>query len=396
MKPIQRVEVFYRREKGKIPLGTLFLKDHQIWFEYAASFLKTGLELSPFKLPLRPGAFCMKEPIFEGLFGLFNDSLPDGWGRLLLDRKLLHQGMVPNSLSPLDRLCFVGNHGMGALCYEPAISEREAFEKIDLDKIAKKIWEVQEKDTFFEELFVLGGSSVGARPKIFLSEKGVDWIVKFPSSLDPKDIAHIEYAYHLMALKAKLNVPKAKLFHSKKGKSFFGVKRFDREGAKAFHMQTACALIHADYRIPSLDYEALLKMTLYLTKDYHERETQFRNVVFNVLAHNRDDHAKNFSFCMDLEGGWSVSPAYDLTFSSGPSGEHATTVMGEGKNPTQKNLLQLAEIAHIDSERALKIIKEVALATEKWEEFASKALVGATSKKLISSTLSRVKDRFFS
>lgn len=380
------VHVNYCQNKKMIPMGRLALKDRKIFFEYSQHFLDLGLELSPFKLPLKPGIMLCEDAVFDGIFGVFNDSLPDGWGRLLLDRKLMKMGMHPRELTPLDRLQFVGNHGMGALCYEPEI-ENHTSEKNSkkLDTIAHECFTFQEQDDdrFIDDLLVMNGSSAGARPKIIQN----NWIIKFRSSLDPKDVGSIEYAYHLMAIAAGLDVPEAKLFSSKTCSGYFGVKRFDRIESKRLHMHSLSGLLHADYRIPSLDYETLMKATLTLTNDAREGEKQFRNAVFNVLAHNRDDHAKNFSFLMDSDGTWRISPAYDLTFSSGPAGEHCTTIMGEGKNPNISHLLKLAEISSIKPKKAAEIIDQVKNAIAKWPQFGKEAEVSKNSSELISKAI---------
>jgi serine/threonine-protein kinase HipA len=244
----------------------------------------------------------------------------------------------------------------------------------------------------------MNGSSAGARPKILVSigkgdklektendpkETHDNWIIKFRSGSDPKDIGCIEYAYHLMAKEAGLDVPEAKLFKSKKCDGYFGVKRFDRQKSEFKHMHTIAGLLHADHRIPTLDYEILLKATLHLTKDIQECEKQFRQMVFNIFSHNRDDHSKNFSFLMDENGKWKVSPAYDLTFSSGPMGQHCTTILGEGKNPTIEHILKLAEIISIKPKRAKEIVDDLKAAVSKWEKFADKAGVSNTSSKSI-------------
>ena len=330
------VYVYYHGAGIRQLAGRLLLQDRQIFFEYDADFIKKGLELSPFKMPLKTGVIKSNDRTFEGLFGVFNDSLPDGWGRLLLDRKLMNAGLNPGALSPLDRLCFVGALGMGALSYEPENSSSLSHITNDLDEIDSEIQATsEENDTYIDDLLVLGGSSAGARPKVLLYVDSAEWLIKFRSHLDPQDISAIEYAYHLMAVDAGLIVPEAKLFPSKKGLGFFGVKRFDRNGNNRIHMHSIAGLLHADHREPCLDYESIMKATLYLTKDIRQCEIQFRNAVFNVFSHNRDDHSKNFSFLMDEGGNWAVSPAYDLTFSSGPAGEHSTMIMGEGKNPTK-------------------------------------------------------------
>jgi len=406
---VETVSIRYCCNHMAVPMGRLALKDRNIYFEYSPSFFELGLELSPFKLPLKPGVTTCSDKIFEGLFGVFNDSLPDGWGRLLLDRKLMNLGINPGSLSPLDRLCYVGSRAMGALQYEPEIENPISTTLInDLDLIHDECIAFQEhdEDQFVDDLLVMNGSSSGARPKILISlinkEKKFeisnnnllrnhnDWIIKFKSSLDPKDIGPIEYAYHLMALEAGLDVPEARLFKSKKCKGYFGVKRFDRQGNKLYHMHTVSGLLHVDHRIPSLDYETLMRATLWLTKDVRECEKQFGNAVFNVLTHNRDDHAKNFSFLMDERGYWRVSPAYDLNFSSGPQGEHSTTIMGEGKNPSILHFLKLAEIGSIKKQKALEIIDHIKGAVSKWNAFADEAQVGLKSSKNIEMALEKI------
>lgn len=366
------VYVYYHGSGGRQLMGRLLLHNRRIFFEYDAVFMKKGLELSPFKLPLKAGVIESNDRTFEGLFGVFNDSLPDGWGRLLLDRTLMKSGLNPGTLSALDRLCFVGKGGMGALSYEPENPGTMSHITNDLDDINSEIQAtLDDNDTYVEDLLVLGGSSAGARPKVLLPIDGEDWLIKFRSSLDLKDISAIEYAYHLMAKDAGLNLPEAKLFPSRAGLGFFGVKRFDRHGDCRVHMHSIAGLLHADHREPCLDYESVMKATFYVSKDIRQCEIQFRNTVFNVLSHNRDDHAKNFSFLMDKNGIWTVSPAYDLTFSSGPSGEHSTMILGEGKNPTKEHLLRLAESCNIKSSKALEIIHQVLEATQKWDTFAS-------------------------
>jgi len=182
---------------------------------------------------------------------------------------------------------------------------------------------------------------------------------------------------------------------SRKGNGYFGVKRFDRKEGKRIHMHTISGLLHADHREPSLDYENIMKTTLWLTRDVRECEKQFKNAVFNVLSHNRDDHAKNFSYLLNESGIWVVSPAYDLTFSSGPGGEHSSLIVGEGRNPTSKHLLELAGIGNINKSRALEIIEEVSCATAKWDGFADAAGVGKSSRTMIQMALDGIRKRFF-
>jgi serine/threonine-protein kinase HipA len=386
------VRVYYNGSKEKRLMGRLLLKNRKIFFEYDPQFTKLGLELSPFKLPLKSGVITSSDRVFDGLFGVFNDSLPDGWGRLLLDRKLIKLNLNPSNLSPLDRLCFVGSHGMGVLSYEPENPSEASLPHQDLDEIYGEVQSFQEQDDdkFIDDLISLGGSSGGVRPKALLKLEGEDWLIKFKSSLDPKDIGPIEYAYHLMAVQAGLDVPEAKLFPSKLGPGYFGVKRFDRKSGQPIHMHSMAGLLHADHREPSLDYEMIMKATLFLTRDLRECEKQFRNAVFNVLSHNRDDHSKNFSFLMYDKGIWTISPAYDLIFSSGPSGEHSTMVMGEGKKPQLAHLLKLAAIGDIKKPTALEIIDQAISAVSKWKEFAKIAGVSSLQIKNIQNALDSI------
>lgn len=406
--PIKIVNVKYCHSNNIIKMGRLAVSNRKIFFEYDDEFLKTKLELSPFKLPLRFGAIACDDNTFEGLFGIFNDSLPDGWGRLLLDRKLTKVGINPITITPLDRLCYTGSNGMGALMYEPEISDSKLHQHLkDLDIIADKCLHFldSDDDKYIDDLLVMNGSSAGARPKILVSVSSDEklevtkhdpktshdnWIIKFRSSSDPKDIGCIEYAYNLMAKEAGLDVPETKLFKSKKCDGYFGVKRFDRQKSLFVHMHTISGLLHADHRLPSLDYETLLKATRYLTKDISECEKQFRQMAFNIFSHNRDDHSKNFSFLMDKNGKWRVSPAYDLTFSSGPVGQHCTTILGEGKKPSIAHMLKLAEIVSIKPKTALTIIDEVKAAVSKWNKFADESNVSSRSSKNIEVSLNKI------
>jgi serine/threonine-protein kinase HipA len=273
-----------------------------------------------------------------------------------------------------------------------------------LDKLAAETGEVLEGEAgdVFAELLGLSGSSAGARPKVMvgvskdkkriihgqqqLPKNYVHWMVKFSSGNDVKDIGAIEYAYSLMARAAGLEMMPTHLFPAKKGAGYFGVQRFDRHGDKRIHMHTVSGLLNADHRLPSLDYEQIMRTTLELTRNIKEVEKILRMATFNVFAHNRDDHAKNFSFLMDAKGNWSVAPTYDLTFSGGPGGEHSTTIMGEGKNPDRTHLLKLAEKFSIKNPAA--IIDQTRAAITDWPKYADIAVVSKTSKKSIADVVS--------
>ena len=371
-----------------IPVGRLALRDHRMYFEYHASFIEKNIEISPLKLPLKAGLSTFDPFLFEGLPGVFNDSLPDGWGRLLFDRFMRSQGILPNETSPLERLAYTGTHGMGALVYEPDHSFDELKTIINLDVLAEQSQEVLNgsADDIIQELLDLNGSSAGARPKALigldrnlenlshgihqLPEGHAPWIVKFANTQDGVDAGAVEYVYALMAKNAGISVPDVHLFPSQKGVGYFAIKRFDRKGDQRLHMHTACGLLHSDFRTPSLDYETLISLTGVLTRDVREVEKMFRLAVFNVLAHNRDDHAKNISFLMDEKGTWALSPAYDLTFSSGPRGEQSTMVMGEGRRPTIDHLRKLGMEASMTRERMDEIMHQTKDSLSQWESLA--------------------------
>jgi serine/threonine-protein kinase HipA len=332
-------------------------KDLICAFEYDSEWLSNGFSISPFKLPLEKKVFIAKRDPFYGNFGVFSDSLPDGWGRLLIDRMLIKKRINPAEVSVLDRLAIVGKSGMGALEYYPETILTNAKVNNSLDELAVECEKIlnEEYNGKLEELVQAGGSSGGARPKVLIRYNNEDWIVKFRSSNDPKSMGQNEYDYSVLVRKAGLEMPETKLFEGK----YFGVKRFDRycDGTK-IHMLSASGLLDASHRLPTLDYVDLLKATHVLTRDYREVEKLFRLMCFNIFSHNRDDHAKNFSF-LYVDNKWKVSPAYDIVYSEGPGGEHTTTVVGEGKNPTEKDILKAAKEVGITKQKAKQIIDEI-------------------------------------
>lgn len=325
-------------------VGTLAkAPDGLVAFEYDREWLVSGFSISPFSLPLEKKVFLPKYEPFDGLFGVFNDSLPDGWGRLLVDRLLLKNKINPSEIDSLNRLAVVQEIGMGALTYKPEHKFESEEQKSDYDKLAQecsKMLESQNSDNL-DELFKLGGSSGGARPKILTKINGEDWIIKFPSSQDPKNIGEQEYKYSIVAKECGIKMTETKLFESKICSGYFGVKRFDRgKNGHKIHMASVSGLLETSHRLPNLDYNILMKLTLELTKNYQDIEQLYRLMCFNVFAHNRDDHSKNFSFLYDEnKKKWYLSPAYDLTYSSSFNGEHATTVNGEGKNPMLEDII---------------------------------------------------------
>ena len=344
-------------------VGTLAkTPDRLVAFEYDNEWIANGFSISPFSLPLEKKVFIPKYEPFDGLFGVYNDSLPDGWGRLLVDRLLLKNKINPSKIDNLNRLAVVQESGMGALTYKPEHKFESPEQDSDYDKLAQecsKILESQDSSNL-DELFKLGGSSGGARPKILIKINGEDWIIKFPSSQDPKNIGEQEYKYSLVAKDCGIKMTETKLYDSKICSGYFGIKRFDRQNEKKVHMISVSGLLETSHRLPNLDYNILMKLTLELTKNYQDIEQLYKLMCFNVFAHNRDDHSKNFSFLYnDKKKEWHLSPAYDLTYSSSFNGEHATTINGEGKNPTLEDILAVAKNIGIKEKQAREIALDI-------------------------------------
>lgn len=353
------LKVFY----NDILVGTLAkTPDRVVAFEYDSDWLNNGFSISPFSLPLIKKVFIPKYDPFGGLFGVFNDSLPDGWGKLLVDRLFLKNKINPNEIDNLNRLAVVQECGMGALTYKPEHKFESENNISDYDILAQecsKILESQNSENL-DELFKLGGSSGGARPKILTSINNEDWIIKFPSSSDPKNIGEKEYQYSLCAKDCGINMTETRLFPSKICSGYFGIKRFDRKNGKKVHMVSVSGLLETNHRLPNLDYNTLMKLTLELTRNYQDIEQLFRLMCFNVFANNRDDHSKNFSFLFDdTKKEWHLSPAYDLTYSFSFNGEHATTINGEGKNPTLEDILAVAKNIGLKEKFAKDIASDI-------------------------------------
>jgi serine/threonine-protein kinase HipA len=299
---------------------------------------------------------------------------------------------------------------MGALTYHPP-AERDDLDPafLDLHDLARQALEVfsGQASEVLPQLLRAGGSPGGARPKVLvgyapstseivsgegdLPDGFEHWLVKFASKTDTGDSGPVEHAYSLMARAAGLDLPETRLFETSEGDRFFGAKRFDRAaGNRRLHLHTFGNLIHADFRVPGCDYADLLKATDILTRDHQDVLRAFRRMAFNVLAHNRDDHVKNFSYIMDPEAEachWALGPAYDLTFATGPGGEHTTTVAGEGRDPGVEQMLRVAAPAGIDAKKAREIIDEVRCGISRWNELADQAGVPAATREMIAGRL---------
>lgn len=392
---IEKFRVRLNLGGAAMPMGTLAwsAKEKRSYFEFDKEFIERNLAVSPFKLPLQAGAQPAPDEPFDGLHGVFNDSLPDGWGRWLLDRKLKKRNFNAGDLTALDRLSFVGATGMGALTYEPedAPGDLEASQ-IDLDDIAEQAEQAQEDFTEvnIDRLYEMQGSSGGARPKIMIGRDTASgrliadvgtglpngfepWIVKFRSKAnDHAQIGPEEYAYSLMAKSCGVKMPETKLLQGEKGK-YFAVSRFDRNAKGRAHVHTVCGLIYASHRYSSIDYTTLFKITRLIARDETHVRQMFRRMVFNVLARNRDDHTKNHAFEMAPDGVWKPTPAYDLTLSAGQNGEHSLAIAGEGANPSFKQVMEEAKLASISKGEAEATFEEVKAAVDRWPSYAEKA-----------------------
>jgi serine/threonine-protein kinase HipA len=390
-------------------VGELVLFDNKLYFRYNTDFLKTGLNLSPIKLTFTGDIVGADKQLFEGLFGVFNDSLPDDWGRLLLDRFLSAMGIDIIKITPLDRLAYVGSRGMGALVYRPEIKPEKTTDLFpELDIIAAEMDHILQgkSSEIIEELFVMGGSSGGARPKIYAAynpltddlNQGADnvpegydqWIIKFPSSSDSREIANIEIAYHKMALLAGIEMSECRLFKGKSGQVYFGTKRFDRIANKRLHTHTASGLMHDNFRMSTMDYGHLMDCAFRLEKHVKAYEKVFRLAAFNVYSHNRDDHSKNFSFLMNAKGEWKFAPAYDLTFSFSGYGFHSTMIAGESKNPGRKELMKLA--IHFGLKNAGSMIEEVQEAISQWGAIATENGITRETRNTIQAAMEKIRD----
>ena len=405
---MRKLEVRFTRSPGdSLPVGTLAEDHGRVYFEYSPDFLAAGLNLSPFLLPFEPGLFEHTNRDFGLLPGLFDDSLPDGWGLLLMDRHFRSRGRNLAEVSPLDRLSWLGTRTMGALTYHPPTDrdndDAGVFDLHDLARQSQDLLAGVAVDVL-PQLLRAGGSPGGARPKVLVGFNtgtgnvisGADdlpagfehWIVKFAARTDTRDVGAIEYAYSLMAGAAGIDLPPTRLFETSEGDRFFGSKRFDRDGKRRYHVHTFGNLIQSNFRIPSADYADLLKATSLLTRNHQDVLRACRCMVFNVLAHNRDDHVKNFAFLLDdTTGDWALSPAYDLLYAPGPGGEHTMSLAGEGKNPGRSHLLRLAAQADVAKREIVGIIDQVQAAVARWKDFAAAAGVSPVSIRQIAQSL---------
>ncbi len=397
---MKRLNVLFAGNPDKpILVGQLHRQQRQLYFEYDNAWLKTGFALSPYQLPLSASLQKDDTGLWQGLHGIFNDSLPDGWGLLLMDRALRQAGIDPRKISPLERLAWLGHRTMGALVYEPATHTDNDPLLIEIQQLAANAHAVYEgeKDTVLPALFRAGGSPAGARPKALIATKGITmmtadgtiptgftpWLVKFNAKDDFADAGNIEYAYSLMARDAGIHMPPTCLMEQR----YFAVQRFDRDNTatpRRRHIHTLGNMIGADFRLPNLDYTDLLQVVSHITQNHTQLHQAFRQMLFNIAMHNRDDHSKNFAFMwQEQQQTWQLSPAYDLMFSAGIYGEHTMTIAGEGKAPKREHIQQVAK--KFGLEKIMNpLMTDVNDVVAHWEDYAKKAGVSEKSTRLLS------------
>lgn len=345
-------------------IGTLSLTpDNKLCtFEYDPLWLKNGFSISPLQLPLTPGLFIAKPRPFAGNFGIFEDSLPDGYGRYMLHKALLRQGIDDTSLTSLDRLSLVGNGGMGALTYSPATNICSAQELHDFDMLQTKALEVlkERQDSDAGLLLYNSGNSGGARPKAVFTDNDGHWLIKFRHTYDPSDMGVQEYQYNQAARACGIDVPDFRLTNGR----YFTSRRFDisPDGTR-LHTATAGGLLGLSLAEPVLDYTNLLALTAYLTQKMSYVEEMYRRMIFNYMTDNKDDHCKNFSFIVrkNQSGKWSwhLAPAYDLTLcTEGYNGQHATSVNGTG-HPSTDDFIAVGVKHRINRQRCIELISRI-------------------------------------
>ena len=385
-----------------------------VGFQYDNDFLKSDIEISPIKMPLSSITYSfptLPEQTFHGLPGMVADSLPDKFGNIVINRYLESQGRTADSLTVIEKLCYTGKRGMGALEYEPSQELTTMDETVDLDALTKLASEIllekeqiyiEKNDNLMAQLMECGSSVGGARAKTLIAwnpetndirSGQVDagdgyeyWLLKFDNIKNNKDkdarpddgeYTKVEYAYYLMALDAGIEMSECRLY-KENGSAHFMTKRFDRKGIKGgkLHMQSLCALAHMDFNSPRVySYEEAFVVMKQLKLPYSDFIQLFKRMVFNEFAKNYDDHTKNISFLMDKKGVWSLSPAYDVTFSYRKDSiwvkAHQMLINGKSDNITEDDMLSVAEKVGIKKSDAVKCIEQVKQSVSKWEYFAS-------------------------
>lgn len=391
----EQIAIFYEGwgEKwlwGKLVSSAALTGRPLIAFEYSDDAIRKGLELSRLTLPLNGPRLRRDFPAHQlGLPGPVYDSLPDGWGMLLMDRLFKRRGLHAARIGPLERLTWVGNNAMGAMTFQPVQPEAEQVsrEEVPLDQLASEVQEVLsgEGGEFLQKLLQMGGSPQGARPKALLYRDAVTskfttsplpgaeaWLIKFPARHEHAEVCAIEAVYAECLRQCGIATPDTAYFTLPDGQAAFATRRFDRQQEMRIPMQSLAALTGANYQVPgALDYRTFLRATQICTNDVREKAKAFERVVFNVAFNNRDDHPKNFAYLMSAEGNWTLAPAYDVTYCDGPGGYHQMDVMGEALDIERKQLQRLGEQeAELPTVKVNEIIDRIGEYAAAWSDTA--------------------------
>ncbi|VAX08672.1 Toxin HigB / Protein kinase domain of HipA [hydrothermal vent metagenome] len=398
-------------EGGRVLAGQLAQNSQATFFQYDADYLAHYHSLSPFKLPFNSDLCQAPEHPHQGLHGVFADSLPDGWGLLLMNRVFRQHGIHPQQLTAMDRLAYIGARGMGALTYAPVSEHAEPDQNalIDIAVLAESA--IQMFDGQTEEVLAAlanAGGSGGARPKalIFMDPQNPQcvatiprpgfqpWLIKFTSQnlLLGHEEGRCEAAYLTMAHNAGIQVPDWQLIEASGSKAWLATRRFDcspnHHYAGRYHVQSLCGLLDADFRQPSIDYEDLIKASQILCQSPAIGKVQFVRAMFNLFAANQDDHSKNWSFLMADDGQWQPAPFYDATFSPNANNEHTTAFVGYGKQPPLRAVQQLANQANFSSwNEAQEYITRIVDAISQWSIIATELGVCQRTRTLINAQL---------
>ncbi len=340
-------------------VGTLSMTpdNHSCVFQYNQRWLATGFSISPLELPLTDELLVPKTNCFYGNFGIFEDSMPDGYGSYLLNKLLQKYGLSLLEMTPVERLSLVGENGMGALVYVPQVVVDEKQESATLDQIQKDALAVLTEKDFSSagNLYIMSGNSGGCRPKCLWKDENGSWLVKFRHYYDPLDMGMREYDILQKAKMCGIRIPDCKLFNGK----YLGTRRFDLTlDGKRLHVATAAALLGESISFPMMDYRKLIRFTAHLTKDMSQAQEMYRRMIFNYEIGNNDDHAKNFSFICDGSK-WSIAPAYDITeCRNANNGIHASIVNGK-ERPDIDDFLAVASDAGLTKRQASGIISQI-------------------------------------
>ena len=414
-KPVQKLVVSRRLSSGKtIVVGVLAQNPQGVFFQYDQEYLANFANLSPFAIQFDASLQPAPKSPHGGIHGVFADALPDGWGLLLQDRVFRQHEILPATVTAMDRLAFVGNSGMGALSFSPTSEYLHEYDQdTSIDKLgfnAQAIFDGQTEDVLAE--LVAAGSSGGARPKALIYFHGENhqlchtrakpndeaWLVKFTSRNLPlgHEEGFCEAVYLTLADLAELNPPKWQLLDAPKAsgaEKWLALKRFEYinhpDGSSGrLHLHSACGLLDADFRSPSLDYDDLIKASRILCQSPAVGQLQFKRAIFNLLVCNHDDHSKNWAFLQNDKGQWQPAPFYDVTFSPHPFGEHATSYAGYGKQPPLKALQKLASSAGFSHwKSAVHVIEELIDVVSAFSNVAKELGVKRETTRLINKQL---------